>query len=183
MPLTDIDHLSRRALIGRLIGLAAFALPGGALAAPGSGVPVRPKSFLSTGELQFLAAIADTIIPATETPGAIGAGVPKTVQLLLSKWASVDTRGRWRTNLALLSKELGIGFVHAQPAAREARLGLLDAAVFAQPNHRLSGYRDIKNVIATAYYLSEPGATVELDYLPVPGDWMGDVPVRKNWAA
>jgi len=46
-------------------------------------------------------------------------------------------------------------------------------------------YRDIKQTIATAYYMSELGATEELHYEPVPGEWRGDVPfseIGKAWA-
>jgi gluconate 2-dehydrogenase gamma chain len=177
--------LSRRAVLGQIAGLAALALPNGVIAAPGSAAASRAASFLSVKELAFVKALADTIIPATDTPGAVAAKVHLTVHAYLTGWASADRRGRWRTNLDLLAKALsGRSAFHLQtPAVRERRLAALDAEIFADPAHRLAGYRDIKSVIVQAYYLSEPGATVELDYLPIPGEWKADIPVRKNWAA
>jgi len=43
----------------------------------------------------------------------------------------------------------------------------------------------MKRTIATAYYMSEVGASEELNYDPVPGDWRADVPfseIGKAWA-
>ena len=46
-------------------------------------------------------------------------------------------------------------------------------------------YRDLKSTVVEAYYMSEVGATEELAYEPVPGEWIGCVPLSefpKTWA-
>jgi gluconate 2-dehydrogenase gamma chain len=183
--LAGMQDPNRRTMLAQLAGIGLMALPSGVMAASGSEASHSPSAFLSASELRLLTALADTIIPATDTPGAVAANVPDTLHSYLIGWASADTRGRWRTNLALLAGVLDLPHIFhlANRAEREQRLAPLDAAIFADPAHKLAGYRDMKSVIVTAYYLSKPGATVELDYLPVPGDWQPDIPVRKNWAA
>jgi gluconate 2-dehydrogenase gamma chain len=176
---------SRREMLGGVFALSAFALLSGCGGMKGAAALKGGDAFFSAEEMGFLTSLADTIIPATDTPGAVLGKVPDTLQSLLTSWANDETRGRWRTNLDLLKAELDKGgnFAKADAANRAQRLGKIDKAVFADPKHKLAGYRDIKGTIAQAYYLSEPGATKELRYEPVPGDWRGSEPVGRNWAA
>ena len=148
-----------------------------------------PGQYLDPGELALLGAIAQTIIPKTDTAGAIEAGVPQTLQSLLSDWADDDMRAAWRRALKLLGYELdeavGGTFATASQEKREAALAPIDAAVFAGEREELSAYTDLKFTIATAYYMSEPGATEELRYEALPGRWEGCIPlseVGRTWA-
>ena len=62
--------MDRRALIQRMgLLLGATALPLEAFAAPAG----KAKRFLTTPHFKLLGAVADTIVPATDTPGAIAA--------------------------------------------------------------------------------------------------------------
>ena len=149
----------------------------------------RPGQFLSPNELALLGAVAQTIIPKTDTAGAIEAGVPDTLQSLLSEWADDDMRAAWRRTLRQMAYHLdeaaGTRFRSASQAVREAALGPIDAAVFAGERDDLPGYPDLKFTIATAYYMSEPGATEELRYEALPGRWEGCIPfaeVGRTWA-
>jgi gluconate 2-dehydrogenase gamma chain len=174
-------NISRRDI---LMGLAA--LPALSLVAS-CGLGGAGKAAISKEELSFLSALADTIIPTTaESPGAIAGKVPATLADVLNVWASPETRGRWSTSLAGLQKELDEGnagsFEKANAEDRTKRLGKLDAAVFAANEHPLKAYREVKSTIATAYYMSEPGATQDLRYSEVPGVFKGSAPVGKTWA-
>ena len=149
----------------------------------------KPGEYLSPAEMALLGAIAQTIIPKTDTAGAVEAGVPQTLQALLSEWADDPMRSAWRKTLRLIGYELdqavGTAFATASQEAREAALGPIDAAVFAGEREALAPYKDLKFTIATAYYMSEPGATEELRYEPLPGRWDGCIPleeVGRTWA-
>jgi hypothetical protein len=141
------------------------------------------KGFFTDSEMAMLTALADTIIPTTDTPGAVEAGVPAELQSLATLWGDDNYRAYWRKGVRALTKTLP-DFTGKDPAAREAQLGAYDAKVFGgQTNDGF--YRDMKSTIATAYYMSEPGATLELAYEPVPGEWKGCVPLAdypKTWA-
>lgn len=141
------------------------------------------KGFFSVEEMALLTALSDTIIPATDTPGAVAAGVPATLQGLATEWADDNHRTYWRGGLRALDAALP-GFIAQDASAREAVLGDYDAKVFAGEIED-KFYRDIKSTIARAYYMSEPGATQELAYEAVPGEWKGCVPLAdypKTWA-
>jgi len=133
--------------------------------------------FYSADELALVTFLADAIIPRTDTPGAVDAGVPVYMDHLYLTWASAATQATHRAHLATIAGQLEKfgGGIKA--------LGELDAAAFAQDTHW--EYRGVKSLIATVYYLSEPGATQELQYELVPGRWIASAPIGeigRTWA-
>ncbi len=140
--------------------------------------------FFNAKEFAFLSAVAQTIMPKTDTAGAIEAGVPETIQSLVSEWGDDSFRAYWRAGLRGVSNELEGSFAALSPAERQAKLADYDSKVF---NDSIEDkfYKDMKHTIVSAYYMSEPGATEELHYDPVPGDFRGCVPfseIGKAWA-
>ena len=181
-----------------LKGLLAISSAGALAACQKAGVdPENPKAisteyaepgkFLSGDEMALVAALADTIIPDTDTPGAIAAGVPDTLQELISGWGDDKIRWYWREGLSGLSEELGSagqGFAELSKANKVNILGKFDAAAY-KDGADAEFYKDLKRIVAGAYYMSEIGATEELIYDPVPGDFKGCVPfdeIGKAWA-
>ncbi len=145
-------------------------------------------AFFGAHELAVLSAIAQTIIPQTETGGAIEAGVPDDIQDLVSVWGDDNYRLYWREGLASVAADLrGIGGQDFETLSTAQRLNTLkkyDAQIYANlADHQF--YHDMKSTVGTAYYMSELGATEELHYEPVPGDFRGDVlfsEIGKAWA-
>lgn len=143
---------------------------------------------LSAAQLTFLTAVVDTIIPTTDTPGAVDAGVPATLAALYADWGNAEFRRYWSGGLDALAKTLvalgGQDFARMNANQREALLGKYDADVF-EGKVDDPFYKDMKATTATAYYMSEPGATEELIYEAVPGEWKGCVPfsdIGRTWA-
>ena len=149
----------------------------------------EPKSgFFDASEMALLAAIGQTIIPKTETAGAVEAGVTETLQDLATDWGNDQLRAYWRMGLSnlktALTTDAGISFEELSISDRATALAAYDAQVF-DGEVEDGFYRDLKATIVQAYYMSEPGATEELEYDPVPGEWIGCVPLAdypKNWA-
>lgn len=75
-------------------------------------------------------------------------------------------------------------FAKLPAVERETVLTKFDAGVYGD-TIKNDFYKDLKSSIGAAYYMSEPGATEELNYDPVPGDFKGCIPfseVGKAWA-
>jgi len=109
-------------------------------------------SELSAANMVTLTAVVDTIIPATDTGGAIAAGVPATLASLVKDWGDDKFKAYWTAGIGKVKDDF---------------------------------YKDMKQTAATAYYMSEIGASEELAYEPVPGEWIGCVPLSdypKTWA-
>lgn len=182
----------RRALFKSLIALSAI----GGLAACAPAEDAASKTdlgnadagYFTASEMALIAALAQTIIPRTDTAGAIEAGVPQTLQDLATHWGNSAYQRYWRDGLADLSEALrsktGAGFETLSDSAREAILLDYDTQMFADAAKN-GFYRVFKATAVEAYYMSEPGATEELAYEPVPGEWIGCVPLSeypKTWA-
>ena len=185
-------RLHRRELFQSLIALSAvggLAACGAAEDAPSGQVsgPVAPGVF-NAAEMALIAAVAQTIIPKTETAGAVQAGVPAKLQDLATNWGDSAFQQYWRDGLAALGTALtsadGMTFESMSPSEREAALMAYDASVYSGAVEN-GFYRDFKATVVQSYYMSEPGATEELAYEPVPGEWIGCVPLSdfpRTWA-
>lgn len=179
----------RRALLqqlGLLIGAAA--LPAEALAAPAP----RAARFLPPARFNLLSAVADTLIPATDTPGALGAKVPETFDGMLRNWASAKTRAETLAALAAIDRAAIAAnrkpFSALSPEQRKTvlvaheKVALKDvprkdklsglAALMGAPSVADPGYHRIKTLVLALYYNSEIAMTQELIYEPVPGKWV-----------
>lgn len=170
--------------------------------------PTNAEAFYTAEELAAVTALADAIIPATDTPGALDAGVPATLDTLMRTWASDATRQGHRAAIAKVSARLdvlaGAPFATLGADRRNAVVAALDAEAYAGgapptamsvvskgPGFTPEGqpvaiqYRALKSLIAQAYYASEAGATKDLHYLNVPGKWVADAPLSEagpTWA-
>lgn len=186
--------LDRRDMFKGLLAISAA----GALAACGSanepGERSQPSEtsessgYFNATEMAQIAALADTIIPSTETAGAVGAGVPNTLQTLATEWGNDDFRTYWRTGLSGLISKLedgeSPGFAEMTADQRHSVLNAHDARVF-DGEIEDGFYRDFKATVVQAYYMSETGASEELAYEPVPGEFIGCVELSdypKTWA-
>jgi hypothetical protein len=88
--MTAISRMDRRELLQRamlLVGAALSPLGSDALAAAKT-----EKTQFDGARLALLSAVVDTLIPKTDTPGAVEAGVPQQFEALLHQWASPTRR-------------------------------------------------------------------------------------------
>lgn len=131
------------------------------------------KRFFTAAQYAALDEVSEIIIPKTDTPGARQAGVPATIDALMSNWASPERREQFRTLLDQFNAAAqaeGAATLRALPADKRFELvQRLDAEKLG-PN-RDAVYARFKELVMTTYYLSEAGATQELRYELVPGAW------------
>jgi len=171
------EKIDRRALL-----LGAVFLVGGAAAltrfarhsvASGNAGPV-----LSPDQFALLEQITETIIPPSDTPGAIDAGVPAFMRQMLGDWGSAATRAEFLGVLDEVEKQAwkrhGAAFLALPP---ERRLDVMRSVDAESIDRQSVGYRKFKWLVLVSYYQSEPGATQELRYELVPGAWRPCLPL------
>lgn len=191
--MSDYPHLDRRDLLRHMLVLAGatatanFSL--GALADVARG----SLKFLDKTALDTLSAVADTIIPATDTPGALATEVPARFDAMLLNWASADTREMIVGALGRIdaASQAAKGKVFAGLSADERKAFLIEHDNAAlqpappPPNAQASnnpflaqgyvvdnGYQRVKGLIFSLHYVSEIAMTQELVYQHVPGAWV-----------
>jgi gluconate 2-dehydrogenase gamma chain len=123
---------------------------------------------LASDELALVGALAEGILPATDTPGALAAGVPEFIALLFSEWMPRDEQDQFRAGLSALAADTqargGGAFTACTAEKQQALLENWDAASFGTaPDAAAAFFRGFKRLVVVGYYTSEVGQTVELD--------------------
>jgi hypothetical protein len=179
--------MQRRAFI------QAFA---GAMAAALSPAVTVTRAFAQTAPAlpsqATLDAVADTLIPKTDTPGAADTGV--TAWILGTAWPQMlrpAERQLLATGLLALdeaaTETLGMGFAKLPAERRTHILATIDVWALdpappkgedAALQRALRGFWfTLKRLVIAGHYTSEVGCKAELDYRPVPGPFQGDLPM------
>ena len=129
-------------------------------------------TFLSDDHLAMLARIADLIIPETDTPGAVSAGVPGFIDRMLAEWASTETQRQFVAGFDDIERravDAGMqSFIGASAERQFELLVQLDREAFADASTD-AFFRRMKKLVLFSYFSSEPGATQALRYDRVPG--------------
>lgn len=129
--------------------------------------PFTPK-FFTGDEFETLSQLAELIIPATSTPGAIGAGAPQYIDGVVSAnkehqrlfregmaWLDKESTRRFRKKFRKLTEAQQVKLLTPLSEAVDSR-GKLDAG------ERF--FATVKNMTADGYYTSQIGLVRELGY-------------------
>jgi hypothetical protein len=160
-----------------------------ALAATGVLHAKPAASKLDESQQKLVAELAELIVPRTETPGALDAGVPAFIDHIVSDWYTPVERAIFVDGLRVVAA--------ADPVQRVAALQSLEqqaasyvpspgTSVFGKPDEHSPFFFKLKLLTVLGYYTSEVGATNELAFNPVPARYDGDVDfaeVGKQWTS
>jgi hypothetical protein len=122
--------------------------------------PFTPK-FFSEEEIKVISRVADLIIPSTDTPGAVAAGVPKYIDSVVAGNRSLQKE--IRAQLPAFS----VGFLALDESQQIAKLTPLSDAVDKgedKPGSEAALFRALKNLTCDGYYTSQIGLVQELGY-------------------
>jgi hypothetical protein len=202
-------QINRREVILRvsaLLGGAAFVGGSGLLAAyekaasPADGTP----GIFTADDIALLDEIAETILPATKTPGAKAAKTGAFMALMVTDCYSAAEQKIFRDGMRQVDdavrKANNASFMEATPQQRLVVLTTLDqeqkrvmdareigagaaAADVKQPAHY---FRMMKELALLGYFTSEVGCTEALRYVEVPGRFDPCIPYSPGqpaWAA
>lgn len=192
------DLLKRSACV--LGGVASATLTRAVLA----GVDGRTNiehPLLNASQRSAVAAIADLIIPQTDTPGANEAGVPHFIELMVSDWYTATEKNIFFSGLKALDQFClendKKDFVSCSAEQQTAALQQAeqDSSSYKGEQARLMSnavdentpfFTKIKELTVLGYYTSEVGAKQELSYNPMPMKYDGDfdfAEVGRQWSS
>jgi hypothetical protein len=180
------EPIDRREAIRRAALLAGVALSPGWLSAIDRGAPLAQARHLTSGQLALVTAVAERILPRTNTPGATDVGVPGFIDLLYGEFMTDAERTLLTTGLADVDKAAAAahntGFAALDAGRQDA---LLRAIAKAEEGREGGFFRLIRSATVLGYFTSEPVGRNVLHYDPVPGRYDPCVPIdevgRRNW--
>jgi len=171
------DRRSVLKIIGAIGATCAYPFAGDELFAQtahshGSAPAASTRRYFNDNDFQMISRIADLIIPETDTPGAVGAGVPDYIDLLVAR--NTDHQLLVADGLRWLDSESErIGGRNFMALDEAQQLSILEP-LCEQTEHvandketrprNVEFFRVIKSLTADGYYTSKTGLIEELGY-------------------
>lgn len=158
---------------------------------PEPGITWTPV-FLDENEGATLTRALDTLIPTTDTPGALDAGVPEFLDKLAKDYLPKEDQEKFRAGLAKMNadseEKYGKSFAKASKEQQTELITQYDNEAFGEnpkDDEAIEFYRDFKSSAGWAFCTSERGAKEHLQFVFDPGSYTGCVPLAevggKNW--
>ena len=144
-----------------------------------------PTDGLTTAQLALVSAVADTILPRTDTIGALDVRVPAFVDVIVSENYGDAERSAFIAGLTAIERQAtssgGAVFADLAPAARATALDALESASDRRSEPARTYWR-LKELTIHGYFTSAPVMKSVLKYEIMPGRFDGDVIVANSVA-
>ena len=186
--------MERRELLKMIAALTGGAFIGGELLTSCKSGPLVGGATFGEADTAFLDEVAETILPATKTPGAKAAKVGQFMVVMVNDTYEDKDQKIFHAGIGKLDeaskKANGRSFLEATPEQRTTLLTALDKEAKdyqkskkpEDPNHY---FTMMKQLTLFGFFTSKEGATQALRYIAVPGKYDGAYPYKKGdkaWA-
>jgi len=135
--------------------------------------------FFSEDEFHLLEQIADVLMPATTTPGALDAQAPYFVDLVVKDCMSHDDQELIRKGLRQMNTDTNEKFSSLSSERKSDAIKKIDAAAFHNDENK-AWFRIVKKLILIGYFTSQEGMTKALNYVKIPGEYKACIPYKKG---
>ena len=176
-----MGFLDRRGLLqgaSAFLGVAVVAPLARALAAETGQGFTASRIPLTAEQRALISAVSERIVPTTDTPGAIAAGVPAFIETMLAEWYEPTDWQDFMNGMGVFAGSARIQFGKSFPelAPEEQDLLLTQAMTGKIPGLSTSFFEHCRQLVVLGYYTSEIGCKQERVYVPVPGRYDGKYP-------
>ncbi len=187
--------MDRRELLKMITVLTGGAFIGGELLLSGcKNEPAMGGAVFNAADISFLDEVAETILPATKSPGAKAAKVGQFMTVMVNDCYEEKDQKIYHDGINKLDqackKANGKSFMECTPEQRTSFLTALDKeakeyAKAKKPEDPTHYFTMMKQLTLLGYFTSKEGATQALRYIAVPGKYEGCVDYKKGdkaWA-
>ncbi len=179
-------------LMGGILSTSTLSIIMEACSSPAREVQTGKAKEFTDGEKEMITQMADQIIPDTDTPGAVKAGVPEFIVMMMQDTFPKKDQNKFHRGLQSFDSwckdQKGAYFNQLSESEQEEAVKELDELILeptTESSENLSFYRVFKELTLLGFFTSETGATETLRYIQVPGDYKGCIPYKegdKAWA-
>ncbi|NQX87443.1 MAG: gluconate 2-dehydrogenase subunit 3 family protein [Halioglobus sp.] len=160
----------------------------------------KDVEYFSPAQKKIVAAMAEVVIPRTDTPGAIDAGVPQFIELLAADWLNAEERAIFEAGLTAIETEVpqtyGKPFDQLDTATQLKIMEELEGEASDSDWYKFGNVQrefisdapficQIKELTIYGFFTSEVGSKQVLRYDPMPMAFDGNYPLSKDdssWA-
>ena len=200
--------MDRRELLKMIAVLTGAAVVGGDVFLSGCTSPAKDDTWFTANRIALLDEVGETIIPATDTPGAKAAKVGEFMKVIVNDCYPQESQEAFKKGLETLQdackKMHGKNFMECSAEERKSFLMSLEeeATKYNVPVEEADKarreemkkqgkeydfvgkprhyYTMMKQLTLWGYFTSKEGATLALRHLPVPGKYDGAYPYKKG---
>lgn len=191
-----MENIKRREAIRRTAWIMGGALSAPTLAGLMNGCAPKPEltwqpTFFNEDQARLVMQVAETILPETDTPGAKSLGVPGFIEEMVSVVYDEERRTKFVEELTRFNedckKNLGDEFIALDAVKQKEFCQKKDAEAKAAPWGDKPVFWSLKELTIVGYYTTEYGATEALQYIAIPTEQHGCLPLSetgngKTWA-
>ena len=179
----DTANMNRREAIKRAGFLLGVSLTTPMITATLNAQSTPGTGALKRGQLRIVSAIADRILPKTDTPGALDVGVPELIDTLFKSYLTQDEQKTFTKGLTAVNQ-----------AARKAHDKAFVQLDGSQQDSVLKGiadsdkpfFRKMREMTISGYFTSEEVMKNVLNYDFIPGMWKACIDIdevgNRAWA-
>ncbi len=190
--------MNRRALLKQIALLTGATFVGGEFLLSGCKSGAGTDAAFTPATLALLDEVGETIIPATDTPGAKAAQIGAFMQVMVNDCYTAKEQAAFKAGIAALDEACrnfhGQAFMDCNTAQRKSFLLHLEKEAKAynekteqanagkkeEEKAPLHYYTMMKQLTLFGFFTSKTGATETLRHLPVPGKYDGAFPYQKG---
>jgi len=181
-PIHSLTAMNRREAVRRIALLMGGAMIGSRLILSGQAMPDKTAAAFTDDDKALLDEIGETILPATDIPGAKATGIGAFMAMMVNDCYTDKEHAEFVAGMAKVkeasSSKYGKTFLALQPSERT---DLLNEIYVSQRKHNQAPYfKMMKDLTLLGYFSSEIGCTKAVRYIEVPGAYHGDVPYKKG---
>jgi len=133
--------------------------------------------FFSDDEFHLIEGIADALLPATSTPGALDAKVPFFLDLVVKNCLTKEDQQSIKKGLQQMIEQEK--FLSLSAAEKSNAVKKIDEAAFKDDAGK-TWFRIVKKLSLIGYFTSQEGMTKALNYVKVPGDYKACIPYKQG---
>lgn len=135
--------------------------------------------FFSDNEFHLMEQLTDTMLPKTDTPGALETQVPYFIDLVVKNCMNPNDQQLIKKGLQQLNDQPAGKFSSLSGEEKLNAINKIDEAAFKEDADN-AWFGIIKKLALIGHFTSQEGMTKALNYVKVPGDYKACIPYKKG---